>query len=341
MTEQFDPYHKWLGIPPKDQPPNHYRLLGVEKFETDREVIDGAANRLMAYLQDLSIGESAAPAQRILNQISAVRLVLLNPAKKDAYDRQLQAESVPMARPVSPRTPPPMAPPAAPLAATPPTAPAQPTAVAADPFVITDDEPAARRGSARRRGAPAHKARKDPSYAPIILLAIAALAVAALATYVLTRPSPAAPPLADELVVVERPGPPPAVSDTRLRIDIAEQDRSGVAISIDRKKREVAQTGQIAFDLAPGPHTVVIRRRGFLTIDRDIDIVKGATSVLKANWKVDKDARSRANQFDIPAGAMDDLGQAKPAERDDDSEKKPGEKKPGEKKPGEKKPGDD
>ncbi|HQU45105.1 MAG TPA: hypothetical protein PK867_19985 [Pirellulales bacterium] len=40
MMQAFDPYHKWLGIPPKDQPPNHYRLLGIELFEEDLEVID-------------------------------------------------------------------------------------------------------------------------------------------------------------------------------------------------------------------------------------------------------------------------------------------------------------
>ena len=39
MPEKFDPYHKWLGIPPKDQPPNHYRLLGIELFESDADVI--------------------------------------------------------------------------------------------------------------------------------------------------------------------------------------------------------------------------------------------------------------------------------------------------------------
>ena len=32
--ETFDAYHEWLGIPPKDQPPNHYRLLGIELFES-------------------------------------------------------------------------------------------------------------------------------------------------------------------------------------------------------------------------------------------------------------------------------------------------------------------
>ena len=31
--ENFDPYHKWLGISPKDQPPHHYRLLGIDLFE--------------------------------------------------------------------------------------------------------------------------------------------------------------------------------------------------------------------------------------------------------------------------------------------------------------------
>ncbi len=27
----FDPYYQWLAIPPKDQPPNHYRLLATGK----------------------------------------------------------------------------------------------------------------------------------------------------------------------------------------------------------------------------------------------------------------------------------------------------------------------
>ena len=40
MAEKFDPYYKWLGIPPQDQPPHHYRLLGIELFEPDRDVID-------------------------------------------------------------------------------------------------------------------------------------------------------------------------------------------------------------------------------------------------------------------------------------------------------------
>jgi hypothetical protein len=34
-----------LGSRPKDQPPNHYRLLGLEAFESDPEVIESAADQ--------------------------------------------------------------------------------------------------------------------------------------------------------------------------------------------------------------------------------------------------------------------------------------------------------
>ena len=34
MAAAFDPYHRWLGISRNDQPPNHYRLLGLEMFES-------------------------------------------------------------------------------------------------------------------------------------------------------------------------------------------------------------------------------------------------------------------------------------------------------------------
>ena len=45
----FDPYHKWLAIPPEEQPPNHYRLLGVSPFESDPDVIENAADQRMAH----------------------------------------------------------------------------------------------------------------------------------------------------------------------------------------------------------------------------------------------------------------------------------------------------
>ena len=92
MSDAFDPYYIWLGIPPEDQPPNHYRLLGVTLFESNREVMEAAANRQMAYMQEVSSGEEHIDeAQKILGELSKARVCLLNGEKKTAYDADLRA----------------------------------------------------------------------------------------------------------------------------------------------------------------------------------------------------------------------------------------------------------
>ena len=92
MAGDFDPYYKWLGIPPKDQPPNHYRLLSIERFEADRQVIDAATNRVMGYLKALSTGGDLEYAQKLLNEVAAARKCLLNPDRKAAYDSELRTQ---------------------------------------------------------------------------------------------------------------------------------------------------------------------------------------------------------------------------------------------------------
>ena len=89
----FDPYHKWLGIAPKDQPPHHYRLLGIDLFESDPDVIDAAANKQMAFLQSCASGPKLVFSQRLLNEIAAARLRLLNAKEKAAYDAKLRTQS--------------------------------------------------------------------------------------------------------------------------------------------------------------------------------------------------------------------------------------------------------
>ena len=61
----FDPYRKWLGIPPKDQPPNYYRLLSLELYESDLDVIEGAADRQMGFVRQYQSGEHAAIAAKL------------------------------------------------------------------------------------------------------------------------------------------------------------------------------------------------------------------------------------------------------------------------------------
>lgn len=98
MAESFDPYHKWLGISPKDQPVNHYRLLGIDLLESDPQVIESAADRQMAHLRSFQSGPQGALSQKLLNEISAARVCLLNAGKKAAYDQTLQAAAKPLAK---------------------------------------------------------------------------------------------------------------------------------------------------------------------------------------------------------------------------------------------------
>jgi len=92
----FDPYHKWLGIPPQDQPPNHYRLLGINLFESDADVIDAAAEKQMTYVRGCANGPHVAQSQKLLNELSAARLCLLDPKKRNVYDQELKAKQTPV-----------------------------------------------------------------------------------------------------------------------------------------------------------------------------------------------------------------------------------------------------
>jgi hypothetical protein len=88
----FDPYWKWLGIPPAEQPPNLYRLLGVGMFESDPEVIANAADRQMVHVRSFQGGRYSELSQKLLNELAAARVCLLDPAKKAAYDEQLRSQ---------------------------------------------------------------------------------------------------------------------------------------------------------------------------------------------------------------------------------------------------------
>ena len=92
MPENFDPYYEWLGIPPRHQPPNHYRLLGIELFEANPNVIERAADRQMAHVRTFQTGKHSRESQTLLNEVSAARLCLLDAAKKAEYDAALRAE---------------------------------------------------------------------------------------------------------------------------------------------------------------------------------------------------------------------------------------------------------
>jgi formylglycine-generating enzyme required for sulfatase activity len=95
MPEKFDPYHEWLGIPASEQPPNHYRLLGISAFEENPTVVENAADQRMAHLRTFQTGKHSAESQRLLNDVAAARICLLHPQKKTAYDEWLRQQLQP------------------------------------------------------------------------------------------------------------------------------------------------------------------------------------------------------------------------------------------------------
>ncbi|MFK8110551.1 MAG: GYF domain-containing protein [Rubripirellula sp.] len=99
----FDPLHKWLGIPPEEQPPNHYRLLGLTLFESDEEAIDAAADRQLGFLHGLANSQHAALAEQLSNQVSLARLTLIDDGKRATYNASL---SPPPAQSTQPPTSP-------------------------------------------------------------------------------------------------------------------------------------------------------------------------------------------------------------------------------------------
>ena len=112
MSEPFDPYLHWLGIRDPNRPPNHYRLLGVDLFENDGDVLANAADRQMAHVRTFQAGKHSAESQRLLNELAAAKVCLLNAAKKAEYDAALLAQQSRLLPPlVAPPPPPPPPPP--------------------------------------------------------------------------------------------------------------------------------------------------------------------------------------------------------------------------------------
>jgi hypothetical protein len=90
VSEPFDPYRKWLGIPSGPRPPDHYQLLGLRRFESDPDVIDNAAERTMGFVKGHARGEVVELAKRVLQELAAARVTLLDPKLREAYDEELR-----------------------------------------------------------------------------------------------------------------------------------------------------------------------------------------------------------------------------------------------------------
>src|SRR5690242_13871883 len=90
MPGEFDPLYHWLRIPPSEQPPLHYRLLGLVLFEINADVISTPADRQMSHVRNFQGGKHEGDAAEVLNQLAGAQICLLNAQRRQAYDDQLR-----------------------------------------------------------------------------------------------------------------------------------------------------------------------------------------------------------------------------------------------------------
>ena len=89
-----NPYAKFLGIVDKNVdenvPPDHYSLLGLERFDADDAKLGQAAKQQAARLHQLASGPERAKIQKLLGDVAVARRTLADPIQKREYDEQLR-----------------------------------------------------------------------------------------------------------------------------------------------------------------------------------------------------------------------------------------------------------
>lgn len=240
MSEDFDPYHRWLGIAPEHRPPDHYQLLGIPRFESDADVIASAADRQMAHVRSYQSGRHSATTQRLLNELATARVCLLSPDQKAVYDERLRK----VAGAQAPK--PSSVPTSTPAPAAGPTAPADPH----PPLVVP--APSAIRITASTPRKP--KAVRRPL--PIVWLGVGAGLLLGVLAIVLSV-----------LVFAPRTG--------LVTLELDDATRAAATIEIGGRQRDVPADGPVAFKLPPGEHELVVSRPAHSTFRRTLQVVTG------------------------------------------------------------------
>lgn len=90
VADEFDPYLKWLGIRKQRSRVTHYRLLGLELFESDVDVIATAAERQIRHVESYATTEHKEICKRVIAEIRAARTCLLDQQTREKYDQKIR-----------------------------------------------------------------------------------------------------------------------------------------------------------------------------------------------------------------------------------------------------------
>ncbi len=95
MLDLSTALHEWLAIPKDEQPADHYRLIGVRRFESDMNIVIACAEQRLRFLAQFDGTENAATAAELRQMLETARNELLIPTSKQAYDATLDGYTTP------------------------------------------------------------------------------------------------------------------------------------------------------------------------------------------------------------------------------------------------------
>jgi len=250
MSTDFDPLYQWLGIPPSEQPPHCYRLLGLRAFEDNIQTIQDAADRQTAYLQTLTAGPRAQIAQELISQIDTARAWLLNPENKAQYDAWLRPQlgtDAAAAVSVPPVVQMPME------SQTQETGPDLSDVLGGSEFYV----------ESQRSGPKVHKRQSVGTFVAVAGGILALIAVA-LGIYLLQD----------------------LFSETgTLVVEWPEEERSNGILEIDGKRVEMTAGPEITCRVSMGAHAVKCTRPGFEPFEVTMPVTSGKTTTLRPEWR--------------------------------------------------------
>jgi hypothetical protein len=86
----------WLGLPPGEWPPDHYRLLGLEPGEDNAELIEQRVHQRLDAVRRYQMMHPE-PATEAMNRLAQAFVCLMEPASKRAYDTDVLGLAPPAA----------------------------------------------------------------------------------------------------------------------------------------------------------------------------------------------------------------------------------------------------
>jgi hypothetical protein len=97
-----------------------------------------------------------------------------------------------------------------------------------------------------------------------------------------------------------------------LVLDWPESERGGAAVLIDNRRQELPRSGPVEYTVKPGPHCIVLRRRGYEQLETRVSLTKDQRHRYKPRWTQLVVTAFEPEHFSKPAGAwLQDMEVAK------------------------------